>query len=293
MLANNRLVPYFANQGAIGLCLAYGETGDARYLTAAYRWLDWYAAHLNADGTVFDYTRTGGVLTSDGTYDSTDSYGATFASAVRTCHRASGDDSSARARMPAVSRAVSAILLTYQPDGLTFATPTYPMKYLQDNVEVFVGLTDAAALATAFGSAVDANDWASRAHRTLQAIDGLLFVTSASRYAWALNGASLESTPGQWYPDTMGQLMAIAQLPRTSRSASLYASVRLQSFNVPASLTSDLDAEYADWWGLAAKAAGDATTVASITSAFEAMNWTGVLLRTPADYARVIELLAR
>ena len=292
-LSDNRLVPYFGNQGAIGLCLAWQETRDARYLTAAKRWLDWYAAHMNGDGTVYDSTLRAGVLTSDGTFDSTDSYAATFISAVRICRDASGDDVDARARMPFVERALNALLSTYQADGLTYATPTYAMKYLQDNAEVYVGLTDAATLARAFGTPAQVADWSARAGRTLQAIDDLLFLVGPARYAWALNGTRLESTPGQWYPDTMGQLMTIASAPLSPRRATLYAAVRAQHFNVPMVIASDLDGEYADWWGVAAKRAGDANTVAMLISRFETMNWVSVRLRTPADYARIIELLAR
>lgn len=292
-LPDNRLVPYFGNQGAIGLCLAFRETRDARYLTAAKRWLDWYAGHMNTDGTVYDFTLRGGVLTSDGTFDSTDSYAATFISAVRICRDASGDDADARARMPAIDLAVNALLLTYQADGLTFATPSYAVKYLQDNAEVFVGLTDAAALAGAFGTTAQVTDRSTRANRTLQALDDVLFLSGPERYAWALNGTLLESTPGQWYPDTMGQLMTIVSAPPSPRRSTLYATVRAQYFNVPAVIASDLDGEYADWWGVAAKKAGDASTVSQLSARFEAMNWATVRLRTPADYARVIELLAR
>lgn len=292
-LPDNRLVPYFGNQGAIGLCLAFRESRDARYLNAAKRWLDWYAGHMNADGTVYDFTLRGGALTSDGMFDSTDSYAATFISAVRVCRDASGDDVDARARMPAIELAMNALLSTYQADGLTFATPSYPLKYLQDNSEVYGGLTDAAVLASAFGMSAQVTDWSTRAHRTLEALDDVLFLSGPARYSWALNGTVLESNPGQWYPDTMGQLMIIASAPLSPRRSTLYATVRAQYFNVPAVIANDLDGEYADWWGVAAKKAGDASTVSLLSSRFEAMNWVTVRLRTPADYARVIELLAR
>jgi hypothetical protein len=78
------VIPYFANFAAIGLADAHrSDPGDLRYLAGADRWLDWYAAHMNADGTVFDFVVTpADQLVSTGDFDSTDSYASTFLEAL-------------------------------------------------------------------------------------------------------------------------------------------------------------------------------------------------------------------
>ena len=285
-LPDNKLVPYFANLAARSLCLASCAVDDGSYLAAARQWLDWYAAHMNANGTVYDYTSTSGTLASTGDFDSTDSYGATFVDAVRVCDAASPGVATLYAA--AVVKALGAVDSTYQVDGLTFAKPSYRIKYLMDNVEVRRGFAAAAAIAK---SAADANALGAKAARTLNAIDTLLWIPSTGRYAPAMDEAgALSSSPGSWYPDTMAQLMAVAWLPKSVARDALYASVKAASFNVPSTIASAQDGEYAAWWGIAAKGAGDAMGIADAKGRFRSLAFANVILRTPADYAHVISI---
>ncbi len=75
--STSNVSPYFANLGAIGLAKAAQETGNRRYLFAAEHWFDWYAAHMNPNGTVYDYTGSPAAWRPTGDFDSTDSYAAT------------------------------------------------------------------------------------------------------------------------------------------------------------------------------------------------------------------------
>lgn len=285
-LVDNTLNPYFANLAARSLCLASCALGDASYVVRARRWLDWYAAHMNPDGTVFDYLTTMNVPKTTGDYDSTDSYAATFVDAVRVCDGASPGLAAPYAA--AVAKALGAIDLTYQADGLTFAKPTYRIKYTMDNVEVRRGLSSGAAMAT---TAAAASALGAKAAATLAAIDALLWVPGTGRYTAGIDEVGmLSGSPGSWYPDTMAQLMSVAWLPRSARRDALYASVKASSFNVPATIANAQDGEYAAWWGVAAKTAGDKEVITTVKARFTSLDFAGVLLRTAADYGRVISI---
>lgn len=137
--AGHDCVPYFSNIAATGLAAATRATGDARYVNAAWDWLDWYGAHMNAQGFVTNYRWDGMRWLSTGTFDSTDGYAGTFLSAVRDAYAASGDAARLSALWPAVGKAVDAILATKDSDWLTYARPGWPHKYLMDNVEAYEG----------------------------------------------------------------------------------------------------------------------------------------------------------
>ncbi|HEX9697459.1 MAG TPA: hypothetical protein VGB64_14230, partial [Actinomycetota bacterium] len=141
-------VPYFANMAASGLASATMATGDARYGQAAWAWLEWYAAHMDADGFVTDYQLVDGVWTSTGSYDSTDAYAATFLSAVRATYAATGDSARLSAIWPAVRRATDAMLATAAPGYLTYAKPGWNLMYLMDNAEVYDAWLAVAEIAT-------------------------------------------------------------------------------------------------------------------------------------------------
>ncbi|MCX6907570.1 MAG: hypothetical protein NTY01_05950, partial [Verrucomicrobia bacterium] len=142
----SRLVPYFANFAARGLVAAFRETRDARWLDAAKRWAAWHEAHMNADGTIYDFNGAPGAWKPTGHYDSTDSYAATYLDLVFAIHRAAPDHEWLRSRLPSVRRAVAAIHLTLQPNGLTIAKPKWPVMYLMDNTETAARLRAAAAI---------------------------------------------------------------------------------------------------------------------------------------------------
>lgn len=137
--AGHDCVPYFANIAASGLAAATRATGNAVYVNAAWDWLDWYAARMNASGFVTNYRWDGMRWVSTGTFDSTDGYAGTFLTAVRDAYVASGNTARLSALWPAVGKAVDAILATKDSDWLTYARPGWPHKYLMDNVEAYEG----------------------------------------------------------------------------------------------------------------------------------------------------------
>jgi hypothetical protein len=260
----NWLMPYYANLACLGWVQASKALGTTTYRAWIRAWLDWYAAHMNPDGTMYDYTYADGQLTSRNTYDSSDSYAATFLECVERFRRDAGGTSALRALYPAVNKAVGAILLTYQPDGLTWARPDYQVKYLMDNVEVYLGLRAAAQSARVMRDP-KWSLWEKMASQTRGAIETALWLDSQQYYAWALhpNGAR-ETRLSEWYPDIMAQLMAIAWLPPTERHRTLYARLKAQFYALPPNLSTNLEVEQAVWWGMAARAVDDTPTLSEI-----------------------------
>ncbi len=147
--------PYYACISAAALF----KTGDPGCIKAARDYLDWHFAHLNIKApdqnglyyTIYDFyadTEDGRVVaeTTKQTYDSVDSYAATFLSALLAFYESTGDADYLLARFDAVAGVIGAIEACVQENGLTVARPDYPVCYLMDNCEVYAGLSDAAGL---------------------------------------------------------------------------------------------------------------------------------------------------
>ena len=139
--------PYLSNFAAMGLARASRTTGDPRYVAAVWRWLRWYQDHQDGNGYVTDYNITNGAPVSTGDMDSTDAYAGTYllGSARGLAH----DRRPAAGARPSIagSGAVAAIESTQQSDGLTWATPSWRVKYLMDQAETYAGLRAAQELA--------------------------------------------------------------------------------------------------------------------------------------------------
>jgi hypothetical protein len=215
--------PYMSNYGAIGLAEAAIATGDTTYADDAWNWLSWYAAHMDpTTGYVTDYNYQNGVETSTGSFDSTDAYAGTFLAAAWDTYSAQPSSTKLAQLLPAIKLAVQAIESTQQPDGLTWATPSYHAKYLMDNAEVYGGLVGAENLARAAGD----NTFAAEATQdATSSFDGIqaLWNSATDSYDWARAGAdSSTDTPTDWsviYPDALEQMWAIAWDATTSSHA--------------------------------------------------------------------------
>jgi hypothetical protein len=203
--------PYLGNYAAIGLVEATRRAGDRRYLQAAWRWLAWYQAHQDARGFVTDYRRSGGVMVSTGDMDSTDAYAGTFLLAARAALRASGD----RARLATLRRgiglAVRAIEATQDRDGLTWAKPSWRVKYLMDQAETYAGLRAASDLALALDDPALAGRATDDADR-LRAGVAALWNPATGAYDWAKHdtGARQRTNWRVLYPDALQQVWAVA-----------------------------------------------------------------------------------
>jgi hypothetical protein len=217
--------PYLSSFAAIGLTRASDVTGDPSYRDAAWRWTSWYQAHMNAQGYVTDYQVAGTVETSTGDMDSTDSYAAMYLMALRNAWASSSDRTKLEAARAGVAKAVAAIESTQQADGLTWAKPSWHVKYLMDNVEVYAGLRAAAELARALGDATLEDRATADATRVKQGVSALWNPTTGS-YDWAVheNGARQSTNWSVFYPDAAQQMWAVGfGLVDASRAAALVA----------------------------------------------------------------------
>ncbi len=203
--------PYLANYAAMGLAAADDGTGRSVYAEAAWSWLAWYAAHQDARGFVTDHHVTDGVPISTGDMDSTDAYAGTFLLAVERTAATTPSRRRLVALAPAIARAVDAIEATQDADGLTWAKPSWHVKYLMDQAESYAGLRAAARLATTLGDHALA-DRASRAATRLRAGVDRLYDATTGAYDWAVHGdGARQSTDWtQLYPDALQQVWAVA-----------------------------------------------------------------------------------
>ena len=200
-----RINPYLANYAAIGLAEAYRVTRTSADLTSAMAWLSWYASHENGSGFVTDYTVSGTVETSTGDMDSTDAYAGTFLLAVRAASRAGAN---VRSLSGGIHGAVTAIEATQDADGLTWAKPTWQVKYLMDQSEVYAGLRAASDLGSTLGDRTLRNRATTDANALAAGVSGLWDAPTAA-YDWARNGGGQNQT--NWaniYSDSMSQAWA-------------------------------------------------------------------------------------
>jgi hypothetical protein len=153
-VTRRQVEPYVANYAAWGLARAARETGSKTYVNAGVRWLRWYQDHMDADGVVHDYVvvRKRPEVTDD--EDSVDATSGLFLLALREASLAvplgSQRDLLEQFR-PGIGRAVHAIESLRDGDGLTWAKPSWRVKYLMDNAEAYGGLLAAGDVATTLG----------------------------------------------------------------------------------------------------------------------------------------------
>lgn len=283
----NRVVPYFANLAALALAEAPGSTN----LGAAKSWANFYRARMKTDGTVDDQTGQPGAWTSTGERDSTDSYASTFLEVMDAIRKR--DPAWTKIRFTDVTRAVGAMQLTLQPNGLTLAKPEWPVMYTMDNVEVWRGMKAASRLALSAGKNDSADAWAALATRVEVAIERDLWdaVRGSYRIGIQLDGGKMEGLE-KWYPDVMANLMAIGWGKPSARHPALYA-LLLERFgtNLPTVVRSEDDLDVLIWWAFAARARADKPRFAALASRLAAFDPAVVTVNNPALLGAVCRLL--
>ena len=145
--------PYFSDIAALALldnCDKYSENVRA--------YMNWHFTHLNTakddyngiDGTIYDYiiTLENGVIVNEaskGSYDSTDSYAATFLAVLEKYYEKTDDSDYILSNSSDILRVFDAMFASFDR-GLTYAKPDYQVKYLMDNCEVYRGMLAATTL---------------------------------------------------------------------------------------------------------------------------------------------------
>ncbi|WP_258359528.1 hypothetical protein [Moorella sulfitireducens (nom. illeg.)] len=222
-----KIVPYFAHLALYGLA-AWGLN-----LPRVRAYLDWYLAHLErpdrygVTGTVYDYyLDEGGMEVPAYSYDSSDSYAATFLTLVRLYYEAGGDTAWVEAHWPELEVVAGAVLATLQRDNLTLARPDWPVKYLMDNCEVYRGLKDYARLLAEVKGAGEAGRYEALADKVKRALETKMRLNGG--YCPAVYRAGLRRRPNwrRWYPDALAQLFPIITgvlTPQGEAARRLYA----------------------------------------------------------------------
>lgn len=196
--------PYFANLAAKALLYRPDS------LPHVQRYMEWYVAHLNPDGTIDDYRVVDTREVATGDADSTDSYAATFLSLVNAWVEAGGDVDWVVQNRRKLDKVVTAIIAVTDKDGLTWAKPGHFMKFLMDNCEVYRGWMDWSALMQRLG---DPSAAAARrkADRILAALPR--FKQADGNWGYGINRfGSLHSsnTSRRFYPDAVAQVFPLA-----------------------------------------------------------------------------------
>jgi len=223
--------PYFANLSAIGWLT------DSTKIPQVEAWMQWYIGHINRPdynglyGTIYDYNVSNGVETSSGSYDSADSYAATFLSLAEALWNTGNP--SAQAFIQNIGEndfnvIGNVIINLQQANGLVYAKPDYRIEYLMDNSEDYRGLSDFASLATQAWSDTATTTWYNEQASKIQSgIQNLLFIPSAGLY-YPYVGSTAPNL-GAWYPDSVAQLFPITN--GVIASTSSQASVVYSKFN--------------------------------------------------------------
>jgi len=203
--------PYFANLAAIG----WLKDNKTNRIPAVEAWMNWYIAHLNWPdykgiyGTVYNYTVSDGVETSTGSYDSADSYAATFLSLAEALYNTgdSGGQAFVQNTIGEYDLNVMGNIVTnlQQTNGLVFAKPDYQIEYLIDNSEDYRGLSDFANLATqAWDDTATTNWYDAHASSIQSGIQTVLYISSTKLYYLYVGSAAPNMST--FYPDAVSQL---------------------------------------------------------------------------------------
>jgi hypothetical protein len=225
-----KVVPYFTHFGLLGLLEKPENAPVVRH------YMDWYFAHLNRlatsttpAGSVYDYFIGTDKQTeaSTGEFDSTDSYASTFLDVLRKYAEVTGDTTYLQQHKSDILLIADAMIATQQADGLTWAKPSYPVKYLMDNTEVYRGLGAIEWLCeTVFGDSTAAASYRKHKEDVYSAIQGLWSDTRQT-YAYAkMNDDSLLYPDwNSFYADATSQLFPIwtgVIAPDSERALHLY-----------------------------------------------------------------------
>ncbi len=241
-----KVTPYFSDFAALSLL-----NQPNKYAGNVKKYMDWHFSHLNTaktdyngvDGTIYDYNVTvssgkvtgEAILMSGGkkSYDSTDSYAATFLMVLQKYVEKTGDKAYIVAHKSEIERIVNAMFATMK-NGLTLAKPDYAIKYLMDNCEVYEGMLAGEKLYTnvlipaGVGSKTTRDKLKNGAKQVADKIEKEMW--NGSYYHPALGADSSVAYQFSWsnfYPSATAQLFPIVFgliQPTDARAKALYNS---------------------------------------------------------------------
>ncbi len=205
---------YFGNIISIGLTAAKTRPG------LVLAWMQYYIDHAHDSGSGVDGVpddvniQSDGSLLSRGRPDSTDAYGATFMTLSRAAFESGDPDlrGFVLAHGAELVRIGSSSLATQQPNGLTWSRPQHHIAYAIDNMQVYRGMLDGAALMReAFHDTATAARWREAANDTLQGIRTYIWDEATTSYRPYVDEQFTGPTAdlSQAYPGALAKDMAI------------------------------------------------------------------------------------
>ncbi len=294
--------PYFSSVAALALL----DNAD-KYAQNVKAYAEWYFAHLNTadtdyngvDGTIYDYIITlenGKIIkeAAKGSYDSTDSYAATFLTVLNKYYEKTGDADYILSRAADIDRVADALLSTFS-FGLTHAKPDYEVKYLMDNCEVYEGMKAGMSLLTLINdTSIDGmlrlTKYKMGNEVVAQAIEKSLWNAKENHYEagiFAMGAAINDFKWSEFYPCATAQLFPITCgviAADTQRASKLYdrfcEEYDWQNHNIPDAFC----------WGnnaLAAAMVGDVEAVMTYMQCYAPKMLTHAYPLYNADIARV------
>ncbi len=223
----SRLCAYFSNYAALGLLTRPGVTNEK----IVKEYMDWYISKLNGNvnprtgaaeipGSVYDYQISNGEEITKGTYDSVDSYAATFLILAEKLMNISEDNENwLKQRSEKLNLVASALIACIDSpsvkvpedfsaddnDYLSVASFVYPAKYLMDNCEVYRGLLAAKRLQDK-AVITDSVDYQFYLEKNAEGIESQLWNNGS--YKW-LDQPGNKCNWNNFYADAVAQLTPV------------------------------------------------------------------------------------
>jgi len=202
---------YLASYGAQGLARAAQLTGNTTAAADTWSYLRWYQGEENSQGWVDDYIVDGSTTVRSIDPDSTDATSGMYLVAADDAWAATHDVSALDGITAGITGAIHAIEEVQDTDGMTFALPTYQVKYLMDESEAYGGLRAAVALANALGDPSLSAEASGDAQRLAAGV-ATLWDPGTGSFDWAKYGPGSQQLTN-WsylYPDGLEEIWAVA-----------------------------------------------------------------------------------
>jgi hypothetical protein len=220
--------PYFANLAAQSLLLA----NPTKYRATVEYWMGWYLDHVNTPdvngttGSVYKYDLSNSFETPTYTYDSVDSYAATFLTLTKLYLQTYPDGgnfftSQRKQKLVSVMTSIYQMLIAANT-GLSIASRPFPAQYVADNAEVVVGLRDYAYASIWLGIYnINERYFFNLSSSVQSSIERLLWNSNQNDYYVQLGGPA--TVWSIFYPDVVSVLWpTIMGLTDSSRSKLLW-----------------------------------------------------------------------
>jgi hypothetical protein len=203
------IAPYFADHVALAILAANDFKKNASDVALVGKWIDWRVARQEKGGYWHDFTGTNAAYKSNGKVDAHDSSAAMFLLVLERYQRAGGKISDKM--RDAAKASLKCIVTVTDRDGLTWAKPTYLVKYLMDNIEVHAGLKASEAFFTKTKDAAEAKDCGVRAGAIGKLLPKYFEAKDKGLFAWALHpSGAYDGGFDKLYPHGLAQLFAVA-----------------------------------------------------------------------------------